>query len=276
MANCTYCGKPAGFLKKRHKECEMSHETGLASIISLVKEAGTNNSSFSHLEEIIHEIADQSFIQRSFLPRLVISGWEKAVEDAFDDGVLTEEEENRLMEMKDHFGLTQTQLDENGQYRKTIKGAVLREVLEGKLSERLKIDGTLPFNLQKAEKIIWVFQDVDYYEQKNRTHYVGGSQGVSFRIAKGVYYRTGAFRGERVQSTENVHSDKGLLGVTNKHLYFSGTSKSIRIAYSKIVTFEPYSDGIGVQRDTMTAKPQSFVTGDGWFTYNLITNCSNL
>jgi len=34
----------------------------------------------------------------------------------------------------------------------------------------------------------------------------------------------------------------------------------------------PYSDGIGIHRDAASAKPQIFVTGDGWFTYNLVVN----
>ncbi len=159
---------------------------------------------------------------------------------------------------------------------KTIKGAVLRDVMDGAIPERMKVEGNLPFNLQKTEKIIWVFQDVDYYEQKKRTRYVRGSQGVSICIAKGLYYRTGAFKGERVETHETIHTDTGLLGVTNKHIYFSGNAKSFRIRHDKIVSFEPFSDGIGLQRDAATAKPQTFVTGDGWFTYNLITNVAQL
>jgi hypothetical protein len=96
----------------------------------------------------------------------------------------------------------------------------------------------------------------------------------SVRVAKGLYYRAGAFKGKRVETHETVHADTGLLGITNKHIYFSGSAKSFRIRYDKIVSFEPFSDGIGLHRDAVTAKPQSFVTGDGWFTYNLITNAA--
>jgi hypothetical protein len=131
----------------------------------------------------------------------------------------------------------------------------------GKVPERMAIQGHVPFNLQKTEKLIWVFQNVDYYEQKTRREYVGGSRGVSVRIAKRVYYRVGAFKGHRVERTETVHAATDLLGVTNKHIYFAGDAKSFRIRHDKIVSFEPYSDGIGVQRDAATAKPQLFVTG---------------
>jgi hypothetical protein len=67
-----------------------------------------------------------------------------------------------------------------------------------------------------------------------------------------------------------------LVGVTDKHIYFSGSHKKFRIRYDKIVAFEPYCDGVGVQRDAATAKPQTFRTGDGWFAYNLITNLAQL
>jgi len=272
MANCIYCGEPAGFLRKAHKECKQRHEQGKTEIISLISKVGSEGGDFNHLDTSIKQIASTSIIDKNTINELVVSGWEKAVEIAFEDGILSEQEEDTLDDLKEHYSLTQQMLDINGAFSKLVKGAVLRDILDGILPERMNIDGNLPFNLQKAEKIIWVFQDVDYYEEKTRTRYVGGSQGASIRIAKGLYYRTGAFKGERVQTSETVHADIGLMGITNKHIYFAGSVKRFRIAYNKIVAFEPFSDGIGVQRDAQTAKPQSFMTGDGWFTYNLITN----
>jgi hypothetical protein len=59
-------------------------------------------------------------------------------------------------------------------------------------------------------------------------------------------------------------------------VYFASSLKSFRVRYEKIVAFTPYSDGIGIQRDATTAKPQAFLTGDGWFVYNLVTNVANL
>ena len=276
MAQCMYCGEPAGFLKKSHKECKQRHEQGKSEIVSLVGKAGYQDGDLKCLETSIEKIAASSHMDKETMNALVVSGWEKAVDVAFDDGVLSEEEETALSELKRHFSLSEQALDRKGAFTKIVKGAVLRDILNGNLPERVQIGGNLPFNLQKTEKVIWVFQNVDYYEEKTRTHYVGSSQGVGIRIAKGLYYRTGAFKGERVQTSETIHADTGLMGVTNKHIYFHGPSKRFRIAYNKIVSFEPFSDGIGIQRDAQTAKPQSFSTGDGWFTYNLITNLAQM
>ena len=36
--------------------------------------------------------------------------------------------------------------------------------------------------------------------------------------------------------------------------------------------FDYYSDGIGLTKEATSARHQSFLTGDGWFIYNLVTN----
>ena len=268
MGNCIFCGKPAGLLRRSHAECKAQHEQGEAEILAQVTKAGTTSTDLAQLERSINQVAGGSYIDAQALRGIIVQGWEKAVGLAFDDGILSEEEESCLSALRQHFALSQDALNAHGAYSRIVKGATLRDVLNGKLPQRVNIVGNLPFNLQKAEQIAWVFQGVQYFEQKTRTRYVGGSQGVSIRIARGVYYRTGAFKGERVQTAETIHADTGILGLTNKHVYFSGPAKSFRVPYSKIVSFEPFSDGFGIQKDTQSAKPQSFLTGDGWFAYN--------
>lgn len=276
MGNCTYCGAPAGFLRSAHKECRNTYESGKNQITSLIVSTATHGGEANILVDQLSQISASHFIDPTTLRSLLVKGWEQAVEHAFDDGILTEEEELNLMSLQENFSLSEHDLDTHGAYTQVVKGAVLRDVLEGKIPDRVPIPTHVPFNLQKTEKLIWVFQNVKYYEQKTRRQYVSGSRGVSIRIAKGVYYRVGAFKGNSVESTETIHVATGLLGVTNKHIYFSSGTKNFRIRHDKIVSFDPYSDGIGLQRDAATAKPQLFVTGDGWFTYNLLANVAQL
>jgi hypothetical protein len=113
-------------------------------------------------------------------------------------------------------------------------------------------------------------------QDKTRREFVGGSQGVSVRVMSGVYYRVSAFKGRPVEHSERVLVDTGLVVIADRNIYFVGPTKSVRIPYAKIVSFERFSNGVGLMRDAATAKPQIFVTGDGWFTYNLVTNLSRL
>ena len=224
-----------------------------------------------HLNDLAHTL-EESGMSASERRLLLVQAWEAAVEGSLEDGVLSLDEENALIRYLRRFGLQQSDVDVNGAYHNMIKSAVIREAAEGLIPERLGELPPTPFNLMKSEQLVWVIDGVDYYEVKTRRERRGTSHGVSIRVAKGLYYRPSTFSSRAVEWEETVHEDTGLLGVTSKHIYFHGPRKRFRIRYDRIVSFDPYSDGIGVMRDAQTAKPQTFLTGDGWFIYNLITN----
>ena len=73
-----------------------------------------------------------------------------------------------------------------------------------------------------------------------------------------------------------MHIDTGLLVVSGKNIYFQGPRKAFRVPFERIVSFKQFSDGFGLRRSAITANPQSFKTGDGWFVYNLVTNLARL
>ncbi|MBC7347859.1 MAG: hypothetical protein H5U00_10505 [Clostridia bacterium] len=279
MGTCVYCGKPAGFLRKKHRECAEKRNRGWAEMVGLAKATALGEGPEGSLEDLTDRlagIANGSLVPPDQVREALIAGWEQAATHFLEDGNLDPQEERRLVLFAEHFGLAQNDLNKNGIYAQFVKGAVLRELMEGKVPSRFHAVGALPFNFQKSETLIWAFENVAYYEEKTRREYVGGSHGVSFRIAKGVYYRVGSFRGRPVETTERVHIDTGLLAVTTKHLYFQGRTKTFRVRLDKVVSFMPYSNGVGIQRDAATAKPQFFITGDGWFTYNLLINAAKL
>ena len=233
--------------------------------------AVSTNGGENHVKTFEDALAD-SRLSPADRRALLVQGWEAAVETSIEDGVLSLDEEHALNLYLDHFDLEQSDVNANGAFRSMIQSAVIREAAEGLIPERLGDIPPVPFNLMKSEQLVWLIDDVDYYEVKTRRERRGSSHGLSIRVAKGLYYRPSTFKSRPIEWEETVHEDTGLLGVTSKHIYFHGPRKRFRIRYDRIVSFEPYSDGIGVMRDAQTAKPQTFHTGDGWFIYNLVTN----
>jgi hypothetical protein len=198
-----------------------------------------------------------------------LAAWREAVTRLLDDRILSADEEKRLLTIAGTVGIKQ---DNGGAaWVQLVKAAILRDVTEGKIPERAQITGAKA-NLMKKEKAVWLFNGSKFLEERTSRSFTGVSHGLSIRIAKGIYYRPSAFRGHPVESTKVVHVDNGNVLVTSHHLYLLGARKSSRVPYRKIVAFEPYKDGIGIQRDAMTAKPQIFTVDDAWFAYNLITN----
>lgn len=276
MGDCYLCGQPAGIFRSRHAECVTKHEQGLAKMTALVKAAVLGEASADVLKSRLADIARESYVTESAISEVLVNGWEAGVEHFLGDGILNAEEEKSVVGFIDSFQLSREMLNRNGAFSRVVKAGVIRDLLDGKVPNRMKIDRPLPFNFQKTEQLIWVFNDVDYLEDRTKTEYKGGSQGVSVRIMRGVYYRIGAYKGEAVSRTERLHVDTGLLAVTTKHVYFSGPKKSLRVRHNNIVSLRPFSDGIAIVRDSVTAKPQIFVTADGWFTHNLLTNVAQL
>lgn len=271
MGNCIHCGKSAGLFRSKHEDCAKKYEEGKDWVLATITEFSAS-SKLDLLPSRINELCENAYIPNSEKNELLVKGWTSVVDGFLNDSVLDEAEEKQLLELQNSLSLSREELDKEGAYSRIAKAAVLRDLLNGVIPQRIKIEGSLPINFQKNEKIVWAFPNVDYLEDKTRRHYEGGSQGVSVRIMKGVYYRVGAFKGHAVNRTERVHADTGWLVITDKHIYFAGRLKSMRVTYSKVISFQPFSDGFGLIRDAANAKSQIFVTGDGWFAYNLVTN----
>ena len=208
---------------------------------------------------------------------LLVRAWNAAVGAALEDGVLTEAEEDALSRYLDRFDVFRTGGQDHEAMRlKLVKAASIRELTEGIVPKRQTIQGQLPFNLMKSEELVWVFGGVAYLEDVTRREMHGSSRGLTIRVARGIYYRPSTFKSRVVEWDETVRLDTGLMGLTTKHIYFAGDTKRFRVRYDRIVAFEPYSDGIGIMREAQTAKPQTFITNDGWFTYNMATNLAQM
>jgi hypothetical protein len=272
MGVCGYCGKSAGIFHHEHSACRDQYRAGWEKIVERALACAQTGGEFDELERELPELARSSLISAGKAKEALAQGWSKAVDTFLEDHALSVEEETRLTTFSNHFHLEPADLNRTGAYVRVGQAHILRYVLAGELPPDPGPIENLPFNLQKGETLVSLSADVKYYEDRVRRQYVGGSRGVSVRVMKGVYYRVGAFKAQPVDTTVTTLVDTGFLGITTKHLYFSGPAKSFRVPYSKIVSFRPYSNGFGITRDSVSAKPQSFVTGDGWFVYNVVTN----
>lgn len=267
MGTCRYCGTKAGLFSSQHRACADVHEIGQVQARTLIASSASN---VGEIPSQLKLVAQQSYLTQSELKEAAIAGWSQVLDNALDDHVVSQDEQHHLVELLNILPIEQDEIKQSLPYLRFVQALTLRELDDGITPTRFTLDGSIPFNFQKSEQLVWAFQNVDLYEDKTRTTYVGGSRGVSVRIARGVYYRVGAFKGERIPVTETVHTGTGLLAVTTKHIYFSGGRRDFRVPYSKMVSIKAYSDGIGISRDTASAKPMSFVTGDGWFISNLV------
>ena len=229
------------------------------------------------LDELSQAFQDAGLDQKARY-HVVKKAWETAVDATMNNRLLTQDEEDSLKRYMDHFGLTPEQLNGRVSYRTLVYSGILRGITEGRLPPKQKVDFVIPFNLMKTETLAWVMQGVEYHKTVIRRERQGTSDGISTSMGRGMSYRSGTFRSRTIEWDEQVHADTGTLGFTTKHIYFAGKKERFRVRYDKIVAFECYSDGFGIMRDALTAKPQAFRTreGYGWFAHDLAANLAKM
>ncbi len=229
-----------------------------------------NSRDLSHVIDEIDDVASKFGYGPSVITSNIMKCYENYIDEIFEDGIIDEDEEEFFGKMNQILPVTED--DTKPYLSRVVKGIIIRELFEGKLPQRLNFTGIIPLVLQKGESVIWIFNNVKLYEDKTSKHYVGGSSGMSVRVAKGIYYRTSAFKGYPVETTETLLMGIGQLFITNKHIFFSSADKSIKIPAKKITSLIPKANGIIIQKDGVRAKPEKFLLDDPWFAHNLISN----
>ncbi len=120
----------------------------------------------------------------------------------------------------------------------------------------------MPFKFMKSEKLIWLFDRVEYYEHKTRREVKGRSLGANFRVTRGFWLRLGGSHGVPVEKDERAYRGSGPMALTTRHLYFRG-QRIFRIPLAKIVSAEALDkSGFVITRDRASAYPEEFVIGN--------------
>ncbi len=116
-------------------------------------------------------------------------------------------------------------------------------------------NGTLPtkdiaITLPRNENC-YFSMDADWFETRTITKRINyGGPALRIKIMKGVYYRAGSLGVQRITSEELTQIDSGIIYITNKRIIFVGTLRSVNIQLSKILSVSPYSDGVGIEKDS--------------------------
>lgn len=195
----------------------------------------------------------------------------QASKNYLKDGYMTPSEQQKVDEYVSTLGLSLINLPPS------LKGSALEELGQASILSDLQAGRQPRYNIQapiiltKGEFALWCYNHVTMYQEKVRREYVGRTGGFSFRIIKGVTYRTGGFKGHPVETSYMENMGLGSLYITNKNIIFMGQTRSIKVPYTKIIGINPYSDGMEVQRDGNNMKRLTFQGFDCSFVLNVIT-----
>ena len=195
----------------------------------------------------------------------------QAAENYMKDGLLTDDEEKRIDDYVYMLGLSTSNLPakyQNSEICRIEQGKMLKQLQKGIIPQT---NIAAPILLGRGEAVLWRYDGVTMWQEKIKKEFVGGHSGFTFRIVKGVNYRTGSFRGHPVEHSYMDQAGTGSLYITNKHIIFHSSLRSVKIPYKKIIGLNPYQDGMGVQQDGANAKRLVFQGFDCSFVMNIMS-----
>lgn len=166
------------------------------------------------------------------------------------DKELEEVEMKTLQKIQEVFNLTNEDVNFDERIKPYIYVNYIRKF--GKLPiVDLKVEGGSQIILKTGE-IVHFTDNAALKELKTvKLGYSGGSQGISFRICKGVRYRIGTHRGNIIKEDRLIETSRGVLIITNQRIFlhpFLGY-KPVSIPLNKILSYQAFGNGIEVYKE---------------------------
>lgn len=205
----------------------------------------------------IDHIAEKSNLTCDMRDEFVFASWEEVVIVTQSKASAGSRDRDNLIHFAKSLNIAQSSIKNSKALRK-FDEKIINDIEIGlQLESNLSVEET-PFNLYKSERLVCVFKNALYLKEQ-----VVQRRNQSRRYGSPTIY-----------GMKSV--DRGMMGVTTKHIYFVGDKERFRIRYDRIVAFKEYPDGVGLNRGAEKTRHQKFVTGEGWFTYNLVTTLAKL
>lgn len=193
---------------------------------------------------------DQIEFLKSFDKKDALNLFNEVFENFESDGELDKDEIESLVKLKSDIGLK----DEEIRFEERIKPYIYVYCIRNENS--LPIIDLTPSNgsnvVLKKNEIVHFITPIVLKEMKTVSlGYRGGSQGVSFRVMKGVSYRVGSHRGHVVKEDRLTETSRGALILTNKRIILHPLQgkKAVNIQLPKIISYNCYENGLEVYKD---------------------------
>lgn len=190
----------------------------------------------------------------------------KVIEEFLDDEMFSPDEESRWERVLSRTKKIDIRADLDSELRDALATARVNWKLSKGPLEDIPVLSDVRIPTVRGEICYTVFECTRSERRtvSKRLRYAGPTARI--RIAKGIYFRAGDIAFAPVREEHVVPQDTGTLYLTNKKLLFSGQKKGVKIPLKKIVSFEPYSDGLEVFKET--GRNQIFIGdfNDAFFT----------
>jgi len=300
---CRYCGQRAGWFSDVHDACAASCKQGCEQVVAAVSSAVKDRlkiptehpdtpdwysdfalKMWAELKQTVDNLTAEHKIPSDDAHRALMRGWSISAQELAFAEPLNPDTWSVMSRLYGLMGFTDGEMRKTEGFLAASFSMLLWSVMVHGDPTPFASVQPHPFNLHGGEIPLMFFGSVVYSKETVSRSYQGGYGGMSVRLARGMYYHFGGFRGQRIDASTLKEIDYGGLLITTQNLYFGGDHTNFRIPYDHVVSFRAHSDGIGIFRDSASAKAEVFTVLEadpgggnpvsarpvfGWFLYNI-------
>jgi len=203
---------------------------------------------------------------KSHFKELVVKNWLKQAEAHIKEPSPDFAATNVLIRIAESFDISDEDVEgylvtrlTNLEYLECIEK---NQVIEKEFEHQAEID------LNREEIIVWEFKNTAKNEQQRY------SQDKQWTVLSSVL--NNILIKKRYKDLAVKVEESGVLIVTNQSIYYKVRNDITQLKFSDIYSITPMKDGVRIQASTKGSMPDTYVTGDGRFTYTLLQYAKGL
>lgn len=154
------------------------------------------------------------------------------------------------------------------------KAAYLQTILDGRPC-KAPMNAPAGIVWEPGERFLYAWPNTSVAEYQTQKRYVAGTAGVSVRVCKGVYVRSGGIRGHVETSKGFERLGSGMVAVTNRNVYVMAPVEPFKAPLKKLVSVRAFQDGV-VLSFTGRQKMLALDANDHWFMANILMNAQHV
>lgn len=261
MSKCVVCNKSAGPFHELHKACLSTYQDTRKSLREKLAVIVNSAEISPQAIEALYACKSSNQFSNSHFKELFIKYWQEHAALIVKESSLNLVASKNLLHIADEFKLTDKDVDDFLYTRLSNFEHLDRIYQEKTIKEYI---GHTPegVELNENEKVIWNFEDTDKTEQEKF------SQAKQWTILNSLL--DNMFMKSRYKTLDVRVVESGKLIVTNQGLHYLHRGSVKETKYSDVHSITPMKHGIRIQATQKNASPDTYITGDGRFTYALL------
>jgi len=261
VGKCIVCNKSAGPFYSLHKACYKVYEDTRQCLAQSLSNCIETDAHDEELLDSLQRCKPISKFSASLFTSLIKRAWQDKSLEVLKSKSLSAEHANYLLSVASELEVEDDDVEPHLFYRLSNLEHLIC-INENKSLSTNSSTLNSELDLLDKECLIWVFEDTLKVEQQRY------SDDKEWTVMQSIM--NSLFSKSRYKELAVKVEAAGKLAITNRHILYITKAETIKVGFTEVYSITPMKDGVRIQTTQGNTTPNTYLTGDGRFTYALL------